>query len=68
MFGKKKAVKYDPTTAPVALDAEEAARIAFAADQGLTSHHFVEGEHPIVRIEHLGNMHPLPQEQTHRNA
>ena len=54
MFGKKKAVKYDPTTAPVALDAEEAARIAFAADQGLTSHHFVEGEHPIVRIEHLG--------------
>ena len=53
MFGKKK-IKYDPTTAPAAMDAEEAARIAFAADQGLTSHHFVEGEHPIVRIEHLG--------------
>ena len=53
MFGKKK-VKYDPNTAPAAMDAEEAARIAFAADQGLTSHHFVEGEHPIVRIEHLG--------------
>ena len=54
MFGKKKAVKYDPNTAPAALDAEEAARLAFASDQGLTSHHFVEGEHPIVRIEHLG--------------
>ena len=53
VFGKKK-VKYDPNTAPAAMDAEEAARIAFAADQGLTSHHFVEGEHPIVRIEHLG--------------
>ena len=54
MFGKKKAVKYDPNTAPASLDAEEAARLAFASDQGLTSHHFVEGEHPIVRIEHLG--------------
>ena len=53
VFGKKK-IKYDPNTAPAALDAEEAARIAFASDQGLTSHHFVEGEHPIVRIEHLG--------------
>ena len=54
MFGKKKAVKYDPNTATASLDAEEAARLAFASDQGLTSHHFVEGEHPIVRIEHLG--------------
>ena len=54
MFGKKKAVQYNPNSAPAAMDAEEAARIAFAADQGLTSHHFVEGEHPIVRIEHLG--------------
>ena len=54
MLGKKKAIKYNPSTAPKAMDAEEAARIAFAADQGLTSHHFVEGEHPIVRIEHLG--------------
>ena len=53
VFGKKK-IKYDPNPAPAALDAEEAARIAFASDQGLTSHHFVEGEHPIVRIEHLG--------------
>ena len=52
MFGKKK-IKYDSTSGPAAMDAEEAARIAFAADQGLTSHHFVEGEHPIVRIEHL---------------
>ena len=38
---------------PPALPAEEAARIAYANDQGLTSHHFTPGEHPIVRIEHL---------------
>ncbi len=41
-----------PQTPPV-LAAEEAARIAFAHDQGLTSHNFNEGEHPKVRIEHL---------------
>ena len=38
---------------PPALPADEAARIAYAHDQGLTSHHFTPGEHPIVRIEHL---------------
>lgn len=52
MFGKRKA-KLDPPVVPLPLDAEEAARIAFASDRDLTSHHFVEGEHPIVRIEHL---------------
>ncbi len=35
------------------LPADEAAAAAFAADQGLTNHHFEAGEHPIVRIEHL---------------
>ncbi|HJF44244.1 amino acid ABC transporter ATP-binding protein, partial [Thermophilibacter provencensis] len=38
---------------PPALPADEAARIAYDHDQGLTSHHFTPGEHPIVRIEHL---------------
>ncbi len=38
---------------PDALDANKAAEIAFAHDQGLTSHAFTKGEHPIVRIEHL---------------
>ena len=38
---------------PPALPADEAAAIAYEADQGLTSHHFTPGEHPIVRIEHL---------------
>ena len=38
---------------PPALPADEAARIAYEHDQGLTSHHFTPGEHPIVRIEHL---------------
>ena len=38
---------------PPALPADEAAAIAYEADQCLTSHHFTPGEHPIVRIEHL---------------
>ena len=38
---------------PPALPADEAAAIAYEADQGLTKHHFTPGEHPIVRIEHL---------------
>jgi polar amino acid transport system ATP-binding protein len=38
---------------PDALDSEEAARRAFETDRELTKHNFVEGEHPIVRIEHL---------------
>ncbi|MST60337.1 amino acid ABC transporter ATP-binding protein [Olsenella umbonata] len=35
------------------MDAEEAARVAYERDKNLTRHHFEEGEHPIVRIEHL---------------
>ncbi len=35
------------------MPADEAATKAYAADQGLTRHHFTPGEHPIVRIEHL---------------
>ena len=38
---------------PPAMDAVEAARIAFEQDLSLSKHHFVEGEHPVVRIEHL---------------
>ena len=49
MFNKKQKT----VNASAAMDAEEAARLAFANDKPLTSHHFVEGEHPIVRIEHL---------------
>ena len=39
---------------PAALPADEAARIAFEHDQSLSRHRFVEGEHPVVCIEHLG--------------
>ena len=38
---------------PAPLDANEAAQRAFEHDRPLTTHNFVEGEHPIVRIEHL---------------
>ena len=38
---------------PPALPADEAARLAFENDKPLSKHHFVEGEHPIVRVEHL---------------
>ena len=38
---------------PAAVPAEKAAEAAYAADQGLTNHHFTPGEHPVVRIEHL---------------
>ena len=37
-----------------AMDAEKAAREGYAHDIQLSKHHFVEGEHPVVRIEHLG--------------
>ena len=43
----------DVPVVPDALSAEEAASLAFASDKTLTKHHFTEGEHPIVRIEHL---------------
>ncbi|MCI1934188.1 MAG: amino acid ABC transporter ATP-binding protein [Atopobiaceae bacterium] len=39
---------------PVALPADEAAKEAFLRAKGRTRHHFVEGEHPVIRIEHLG--------------
>ncbi len=42
-----------PVDAPAPMPADEAAATAYAADQGLTNHHFTPGEHPIVRIEHL---------------
>ena len=38
---------------PDAMDADEAAKLAFEHDRTLSRHHFKEGEHPIVRIEHL---------------
>ena len=44
---------HDVEDVPAALSAEEAAAAAYAADQGLTNHHFTPGEHPVVRIEHL---------------
>ena len=38
---------------PDAMNADEAAKLAFEHDKTLYRHHFKEGEHPIVRIEHL---------------
>ncbi|MGO4861109.1 amino acid ABC transporter ATP-binding protein [Atopobiaceae bacterium LCP21S3_F11] len=38
---------------PDAMNADEAAKLAFEHDRTLSRHHFKEGEHPIVRIEHL---------------
>ena len=38
---------------PDAMNADEAAKLAFEHDNTLSRHHFKEGEHPIVRIEHL---------------
>ena len=52
MFGKN-GHKIETVEVPPAMDAEEAARVAYARDKTLTRHHFEEGEHPIVRIEHL---------------
>ena len=53
MASKHRHTHADVPVVPDALSAEEAARLAFASDQTLTKHHFTEGEHPIVRIEHL---------------
>ena len=53
MASKHRHSHEDVPVVPDALSAEEAARLAFASDQTLTKHHFTEGEHPIVRIEHL---------------
>ena len=38
---------------PDAMNADEAAKLAFEHDKTLSRHYFKEGEHPIVRIEHL---------------
>ena len=38
---------------PPAMDAAEAAKIAYDQDVSRSKHHFVPGEHPVVRIEHL---------------
>jgi polar amino acid transport system ATP-binding protein len=43
----------DAVTCPPALEAGQAAAAAFEHDRTLSRHHFVDGEHPIVRIEHL---------------
>lgn len=54
MFATKHAhhgIKFD---VPPVMDAAEAARIAYDHDLTLSKHHFVPGEHPVVRIEHLG--------------
>ncbi|MCR4870399.1 MAG: ATP-binding cassette domain-containing protein, partial [Atopobiaceae bacterium] len=48
-----KKIKMPDLDIPPAMDADEAARIAYANDFPISRHHFVEGEHPIVRIEHL---------------
>jgi polar amino acid transport system ATP-binding protein len=49
----KKTPKIEVPVVPPAMDAVEAAKEAAAHDRELTNHHFKEGEHPIVRIEHL---------------
>ena len=43
----------DKVEVPPAMEANEAARLAFEQDKGRSKHHFVEGEHPVVRVEHL---------------
>ena len=52
MFGKN-GHGIDAVEVPPAMDAQEAARVAYERDKNLTRHHFEKGEHPIVRIEHL---------------
>ena len=44
----RKAVEEHPV-----LDADTAARLAYEHDLTLSTHAFVDGEHPVVRIEHL---------------
>ena len=48
LFSHKKTIAAPPT-----MEADEAARLAYERDIHLSRHHFVEGEHPMVRIEHL---------------
>ena len=44
----RKAVEEHPV-----LDVDTAARLAYEHDRTLSTHAFVDGEHPVVRIEHL---------------
>ena len=60
MFGKNHGHGGLTFDVPPAMDAAEAARIAFDHDLSLSKHHFVEGEHPVVRIEHLMKALPAP--------
>ncbi len=53
MFASKKKEPVAQVDVPPALEAAHAARIAFEHDLPLSHHNFVEGEHPVVRIEHL---------------
>ncbi|MBQ6394953.1 MAG: amino acid ABC transporter ATP-binding protein, partial [Atopobiaceae bacterium] len=54
MFGRKHDVLEDVAShVPQPLPADEAARIAYEHDKDLTHHSFAQGEHPVVRIEHL---------------
>ena len=53
MLFKKKSSVIDISYVPPALDADEAARIGYEHDRTLSKHAFYEGEHPMVRIEHL---------------
>lgn len=49
----KKMLKELRQSVPDALPADVAAREAYLRDKDTTSHHFAEGEHPAIRIEHL---------------
>lgn len=49
----KRATKRAKLQVPPALDPVQAAELAFEHDLPLSRHHFVKGEHPIIRIEHL---------------
>ena len=53
MLFKKKSPPIDVSHVPPALDADEAARLGYEHDLPLSKHAFYEGEHPMVRIEHL---------------
>lgn len=54
-FRKKSVFRRAPAVEiPAPLEANEAARVALEHDKHLSHHHFTEGEHPALRIEHLG--------------
>ena len=53
MCAKSKSTKRVKVETPPPLSPDEAARLDFEHDGVLSKHHFVQGEHPMVRIEHL---------------